>query len=112
MRATALAMKENCMIQDLENLHKRKESLLSILGNSKGVYPSVNIPSGAASTSYQPVTPSNMDVEITGTTRVWSTSDFSSNIGLYMILDFANLDGDKSSKQIMLNLADIVISSK
>lgn len=29
-----------------------------------------------------------------------------------MILDFANLDGDKSSKQIMLNLADIVISSK
>jgi hypothetical protein len=54
--------------------------------NSKGVHSSVNIPSGAASTSCQLVTPSTMDVEITSTTRVWSTSDFSGDVGPYMTL--------------------------
>jgi hypothetical protein len=55
--ATALAIKEKHMIQDLENLRKQKKSLLSVAGNPKGVHPSVNIPSGATSTSCQPIAP-------------------------------------------------------
>jgi hypothetical protein len=60
----------------------------------------VNTLGGEASSLGQPNTPSTMDVEISATPHVCSTTDLPGN------------EGDRSSKRIKLNPADTVISSE
>jgi hypothetical protein len=98
--AAELAKKEQRMMEDQEILCKRKESLLSVVGNPKGVHQVVNTSGGEASSSCQPNVPSTMDVEILATPHVCLTTNLPGN------------DDDKSSKRIKLNLADTAISFK
>ena len=93
-----LAMKEQPMMEDLQILCKRKDSLLFVLGNLKEVYLTVNTPSGEASSSCQPNMLSNMDVKISATPLICSTTNLPSN------------KGDRSSKRIKLYPTNTVIS--
>jgi hypothetical protein len=58
------------MMEDLQILRKRKESLLSVSGNLKEVHLAVNTPGGKASSSCQPNAPLTMDVKISATPHV------------------------------------------
>jgi hypothetical protein len=98
--AAELAMKDQRRMEDLQILRKRKESLLSVAGNPKGVHPVVNTLGGEVSSSCQPNVPSTMDVKILATPHVCLNAKLPGN------------DGDRSSKRMKVNPADTVISSE